>query len=141
MLLFARTRGSFLTHADRALAINSNNAASIGDIGIFMVGVGECEVFFKYHYNRREYDKALDDLQKQNTVEMAKYWLWMAAVYGQLGRTSEASEALEKVNELKPSVVTDSREELSKDMHVEEWVEHLIDGLRKAGLDVPPRPS
>jgi adenylate cyclase len=31
----------FLTHAERALAINSNNAAFIGDIGIFMVGVGE----------------------------------------------------------------------------------------------------
>jgi hypothetical protein len=28
----------FLTHAERALAINSNNAAFIGDIGIFMVG-------------------------------------------------------------------------------------------------------
>jgi adenylate cyclase len=95
------------------------------------------EVFFKYHYHRREYDKALDDLQKQNTVEMAKYWLWMAAVYGQLGRTSEASDALEKVRELRPSVVTDPREELFKDMHVEEWVEHLIDGLRKAGLDIP----
>jgi tetratricopeptide (TPR) repeat protein len=153
----------FLTHAERALAINSNNAAFIGDIGIFMVGVGEWdrgvalarkamrlnpyhggilyEVFFKYHYSRGEYEEALNALQKINMGGIGKHWLWFAAVYGQLGRREEATEAIRKAREIDPVIVSDPWAELSKDMHVEEWVEHLIDGLRKAGLDVPPRPA
>ena len=98
-------------------------------------------MFFKYRYHRREYEEALDALQEMNIPENARNWLWFAAVYGQLGRTKEAHEAIRKARELDPAVVAEPWGELSKDMHVEEWVEHLIDGLRKAGLDVPPRPA
>ena len=153
----------FLSHAERALAINPNHAASVGDISIFMVSVGEWErgvalaqkamklnpyhggvlhgVVFRYRYHRREYKEALKALQKMNMVELPRYWLFLAAVYGQLGRGNEAGEAIRKVRELDPTAVTDPRGDLSKSMHVEEWVEHLIDGLRKAGLEVPPRPA
>lgn len=151
----------FLTHAERALAINANNAAFIGDISIFMVGVGEWErgmalaqkamrlnpyhggilfePFFKYHYHRREYEEALQALHKMNMVGKPRYWLWLAAAYGQLGRREEADAALRKVRELDPTIVERPWEEAFRDIHVVEWVEHLMDGLRKAGLDVPPR--
>ena len=68
----------FVIEAERALAINSNNAALIGDLGIFLIGAGEWErgmalvnkamrlnpyhggilyePLFKYHYQRGEYE-------------------------------------------------------------------------------------
>jgi tetratricopeptide (TPR) repeat protein len=98
-------------------------------------------VLFKYHYHRREYQKALEALQRMNLVEMPYYWFWLAAVYGQLGRRDQANEAILKLHELDPKFVEQPWEQAFRAMHVEEWVEHFIDGLRKAGLDVPPRPA
>jgi Tfp pilus assembly protein PilF len=83
----------------------------------------------------------LKALQKMNMVEMPRYWLKLAAVYGQLGRREEANEAIRKARELDPAAVAEPWGEFLKEMHVEEWIEHLIDGLRKAGLNVPPRPA
>jgi adenylate cyclase len=59
---------------------------------------------------------------------------WLAAALGQLGRTAEAKEALEKAIEIAPA---------SFDMYVRKRVPwhrpedhaHMLDGLRKAGWE------
>src|SRR6185503_16778618 len=58
-----------------------------------------------------------------------------AAVYGQLGQCEAASKALEELLALKPDFANTSRAELGKWLR-QELVEHVIDGLRKAGLEI-----
>ena len=65
------------------------------------------------------------------------YYLWLAMNYGQMGRNTEAGESVEKLLELYPDYGTHARTELRKWYWEEELVEHMIDGLRKAGLDIP----
>ena len=65
------------------------------------------------------------------------YWRQLAAVYGQLGRQEEANAAIARLLELEPDFVANAWEELFKGIHVVKFVEHFIEGLRKAGLDIP----
>ena len=58
----------------------------------------------------------------------------IAAVNGQLVNRQAAAEALRELLILKPDFALIGRNELGK-WYPPELVEHLIDGLRKAGLD------
>jgi tetratricopeptide (TPR) repeat protein len=86
-------------------------------------------------YRQRDYRGALDYALK---VNMPGFWrtnLALAAAYGQLGEAEAAAEAVRGLLALRPDFSTIAREELGK------WwdpalVEHLIDGLRKAGLEI-----
>ena len=61
-----------------------------------------------------------------NTTKTASEW----SVLGQLGQHKQAKEALEKALSLKP----DCGKNLNRVIHSTEIVDHVIDGLRKAGL-------
>ena len=61
----------------------------------------------------------------------------LAVSFAQLGREQEARAAAANLVELYPSITEDGRGELSKWFYSEDLVEHFIDGLRKAGLDIP----
>jgi hypothetical protein len=60
----------------------------------------------------------------------------LAAAYGHLGETESARNALRKLLAQKPDFARIAREELGK-WNEPELVERFLDGLRKAGLDVP----
>jgi adenylate cyclase len=149
----------FKIEAERALDLNPNNAAAVGDLGIFMVGIGEWErgfkmaqkataldpfgtvyyfPIFRYYYHSGEYEKALAAAEKIDLVAPRK-WQAMAAAYGQLGRKEEAEAAAAKLIELDPAFRERAREKIGKIVHSEEFVEHMIEGLRKAGLAIPER--
>ena len=64
----------------------------------------------------------------------------VAAAYGQLGERDAATKALRELLILWPGFGVSAREEMGK------WcdpdlVEHLIDGFRKAGLEIPENGS
>ena len=59
-----------------------------------------------------------------------------AAAYGQLGQRDAAGKALRELLKLRPDFATTVRNDLEK-WWDSEYTERLIDGLRKAGLDVP----
>jgi hypothetical protein len=59
-----------------------------------------------------------------------------AAASGQLGRRDEAQKALQEVLALRPDFAAAARQEYAKWCD-SELVEHLIEGLRKAGLEIP----
>ena len=61
--------------------------------------------------------------------------LALAAAHGQLGERDAAAGALRELLAAKPEFASRAREELSKWWNAD-FVEHLMDGLRKAGLDV-----
>ena len=58
-------------------------------------------------------------------------------VYGQLGRTAEARTAVENLLRLFPGYGAREWEELGKWFLAPDMLEHLVDGLRKAGLSIP----
>ena len=60
----------------------------------------------------------------------------LAAAYGQLGDREAAREALRALLALRPDFATVARVELGK-FWDPELVEHLIEGVRKAGLEIP----
>jgi len=61
----------------------------------------------------------------------------LAAIYGQLGRTRDARAALEDLQLLSPGYETRAREELGKWFLSTDMLDHVLDGLRKAGLGIP----
>ena len=57
-------------------------------------------------------------------------------LYGQLGEREAARNALRELLVLRPDFATMARQEAAKLWWDSELVEHLIDGLRKARLDI-----
>jgi len=70
-----------------------------------------------------------------------------AVAYGQLGEREAALKALKELLSVRPSFATSARKELEK-WSEPELVEHSVEGLRKAGLEIvddsetpPPKPA
>jgi TolB-like protein len=61
----------------------------------------------------------------------------VVATYGQLGEREAAQGALEELLTLKPDFTASAREEFGKWYGPGELLESMIEGLRKAGLEVP----
>jgi hypothetical protein len=71
-------------------------------------------------------------------INMPGFWrtnVALAAAYGQLGEMEAARDALHPLMALRPDFALVAREEFAK-WWDPELVEHLIDGLRKAGLAI-----
>ena len=149
----------FFIHADRALALNPNNVAVLADIGFFTAFAGEWErglpmvrkamaldpdfpawyhhVFFYDHYRRKQYERALDEALKGNTPGFFWNYVMLTAAYGQLGRNNEARETIAALLKLYPDFPQHARDEFNKYTFDPTLVEHVFEGLRKAGLDIP----
>jgi TolB-like protein len=143
----------FEAEAERALALNPNDPETLADIGHYLAFMGAFErglelsrrarqlnplhpgwYFFssaRYHYDRRAYEAVLADLERIGMPSF--YWthLLRAAALGQLGRP-EARASLEEVRRLKPGF--SARVELAKWNAAPDDLEHLMEGLRRAGL-------
>jgi TolB-like protein len=149
---FRGENGLFEAEAQRALNLNPNDPETLADIGHYLAFMGEFErgtelserarllnplhpgwyyfSFARYHYDGREYEKCLSDVERISLPHF--YWthLLNAAALGQLQRR-EAGNALERIYELKPGF--DARAELQKWNAAPGDLEHLLEGLREAG--------
>ena len=158
-LFFQKDFRAFRTAAERALALNpmdSSTAALLGTMiayaGDWEYGVGLVERAKQlnphhpgwYHYlavydayRKRDYRGALANALKVNMP--GYYWphASLAAIYGQLGEKERAAAALRQLLVLLPNFGAIAREEYGK-WNEPEFIEHLLDGLRKAGLSIPP---
>src|SRR5580692_7683050 len=84
-------------------------------------------------YRKRDYRAAQDAALK---INMPRFWrahLALAVIRGQLGERDAARAALQQLLLLKPEFAASARQELGKTWDPD-LVEHLMDGLRKAGL-------
>ena len=86
-------------------------------------------------YRQGDYRSALDLALKTNMPGFWRTNLALAAAYGQLGEREAAGQAARDLLALRPDFAATARGELAK-WWDPELVEHLIDGLRKAGLEI-----
>lgn len=89
-----------------------------------------------HRYRRRDYTKALAQVK----VVAGSNWVWgpmtLAAIQGQLGNQDEARRALDRAKDLNPGFFRDPRAAMGVHNLPEDLIDQLIDGLRKAGLEV-----
>jgi adenylate cyclase len=150
---------AFVVSANRAIDLNPYSPDVLGRLGHRFAYGGQWErglalvdraaelqpyssgtfgfVRYFYHYNNREYDRAL---AAALTINLPDY-LWthasLAAVYGQLGREVEAKRAITHMLELRPDIAKTARADRWKFFrYQEDLLDHFMEGLRKAGLQV-----
>jgi len=156
-LFFEKDLPAFRIAADRALALNRMDASTAAILGTMIAYAGDWEyglgvvkramqlnphhpgwyyyAVFTDAYRRHDYRSALENALK---VSMPGYY-WphavLAATYGQLGEQQRAREALEGLQALIPKFGAIARAEFGK-WNDPELTEHLVDGLRKAGMEI-----
>ena len=74
-----------------------------------------------------------------NSTMDAWDWTQVALVvdYGQLSGTENATTAVAKLLETHPDFVWRGRDRMRRIICPEELTEHIIEGLRNSGLDIP----
>jgi TolB-like protein/Tfp pilus assembly protein PilF len=143
----------FEAEAQLAVSLNPNDPETLADVGHYYAFMGQfargAELsrraqllnplhpgwyhfsFARLNYHEKNYEKAIGDLEKIGLPHF--YWTHMltAAAKGQLGHKG-APDALARVFELKPNF--SAYVELRKWNAAPADLEHIVDGLRKAGL-------
>src|SRR5687768_352881 len=90
-------------------------------------------------YRKRDYRGALDVALKINMPGDFYVPAVIAAAHGQLGEREAARTALLQLLAIKPDFAATARADIEKWFGENELVEHFLDGLRKAGLEIPPK--
>jgi eukaryotic-like serine/threonine-protein kinase len=90
---------------------------------------------FVNEYRKKDYRAALGLALKIDMPGFRFGVLSLAAAYGQLGETGPARSVVNELLALQPDYASIARSELGK-LFDSELVERLIDGLRKAGLEI-----
>jgi TolB-like protein len=156
-LFFRKEFDSFRNAAERAIALNPMDGATNAFMGILIAFTGDwdygCTVAeratqlnphhpgwywnaaFYNAYRRRDYEGALKITLEFNMPGLFYHHVNRAAVYGQLGDREAARKALGELLALKPDFASTARDELGKWLRPE-LVDHVIEGLRKAGLEI-----
>lgn len=151
---------AFAREEDRALALSPNNSYVLAAAGMWLSFSGQwdrglalirkAQALNPYHpgwyhfplainhYRKAEYDQAAAEFAKINTPGWYQMHAGLAASYGQLGRKQEAQAAVKTLLERKPDFLADPRHFYRMRNLPDELGERLMDGLRKAGLDIPP---
>jgi tetratricopeptide (TPR) repeat protein len=143
----------FEAEAQLALSLNPNDPETLADVGHYYAFMGQfargAELsrraqqlnplhpgwyhfsFARLHYSEKSYQQTIADVEKVGLPHF--YWTHMltAAAKGQLGQ-ADAADALAKVFEVKPNF--SGRIELRKWNAAPADLEHILQGLRKAGL-------
>jgi len=157
VLFFQKDFPAFRPEGERALALNPSDSSTMALLGTMIAYAGEWEYGVSlverakqlnphhpgwYHYlavydayRRCDYRNALASALKVNMP--GYYWphATLAAVYGQLGEEQRARAALRELHAVMPNFGAIAREEYGK-WNDAEFIEHLLEGLRKAGLEI-----
>lgn len=150
---------AFREAAERAVSLNPNNTDILADYGLHLTladggarGILLLKValvlnpeppdwywfpFFIWHFNRGEYEAALDVALRAESDEF--YWThgMHAIAYATVGLDDEARAAAKRLLTLYPHFGEHAREELSHWMDAER-IPPVLDLLRRSGVPVPP---
>jgi TolB-like protein/Tfp pilus assembly protein PilF len=154
---YRREIQAFRTAADRAIALNPMDGCSLAHLGSYIANAGEWErgcglveqalrlnpnhpgwYWFPLSFNayrKEDYHGALSYALKINLPNFFWTHMTLASAYAQLGQREEAGRAVQELLKLNPQAAQIARPLMLR-VFEPELVEHLIDGLRKAGLDI-----
>jgi TolB-like protein len=156
---FRKELDAFRSAAERALTLNPLDGATVEYLAHLLAFAGDwergCELaesarrLNPHHpgwywavtlldaYRRGDYDCARAVAPK--ALMPGQYYSHglFAAVYGQLGEREAAAEHVRELLALRPDFAEIARDQFGK-WYLPQLVEQLIDGLRKAGLDIAP---
>ncbi len=148
--------GSFLKHVEQTIALNPNSPYVVGVAGWHMALYGEWErglslmekgmrlnpyhpswfhlATYMDYYRRGKYENAFAEALKFNLPGL--FWdpVMRAATLGQMGKEHEARAAVGELLKLEPDFVTRGRRLISHYVKVDDLVDMIIEGLRRAGL-------
>ena len=155
---FRKEMMAFRIEAERAFELNPFDASVKAYQGLLLAVSGEwergcqlvefalqlnpnCPGYFYFArcwngYRQGKYEEVLEGVTRINMPSYFHVPAIKAAASGQLGRRDEAQKALQEVLALRPDFAAAARQEYAKWCD-SELVEHLIEGLRKAGLEIP----
>ena len=143
----------FEAEAELAVKLNPNDPATLAYVGHYLAFMGEFErgaelsrraqrlnplhagwynfSFARLHYSQKAYGETIADIQRVGMPHF--YWthLLAAAAQGQLAHP-DANASLKRIFAIKPDF--SARAELRKWNTAPPDLEHILDGLRKAGL-------
>ena len=158
-LFFKREIPAFRVAAERAVSLNPMDGATAAFMGLLIAYAGDWERgcalsekgsqlnpnhpgWYRYTawhdaYRKKDYRTALDVALRLNAPQNYYTHAVLAMCYAQLGQMEEARKALADMLALKPNYA-----EVARELHgrwIEpDLVEQLMDGLRKAGLEIGP---
>jgi tetratricopeptide (TPR) repeat protein len=156
-LFFQREIPAFRVAAERAVSLNPMDGATAAFMGLLIAYAGDWERgcalsdrgsqlnpnhpgWYRYTawhdaYRKKDYRKALDIALRLNAPQNYYTHAVLAICYAQLDRMEEARKALRDMLALKPNYA-----EVARELHGRwidpDLVEQLMDGLRKAGLEI-----
>jgi tetratricopeptide (TPR) repeat protein len=155
---FRKEMVPFRVEAERALLLNPLDAAARAYIGLLTAASGEwdrgcemvesavhlnpnCPGYFYFArcwnaYRQGKYEEVLEGIARINMRNYYHVPGIQAAALAQLGRHEEAQKTIRALLALRPDFATAARQEYGKWYNAEN-VEQVIEGLRKAGLDIP----
>ena len=161
-LVFPARHGCIRIAAERSVALNPLDASGEAQMGFLIAYAGDWErgcalaetarrlnphypdwYWFPDLFNayrKRDYTGALAIAAK---INMPGFWrtnMALAAAFGQIGQLEAGEKAVQELLAIKPDFAAGARAELRK-WWDSELTEHLIDGLRKSGLEIPSDPN
>jgi tetratricopeptide (TPR) repeat protein len=156
-LFFRRELVAFRPAAERVIELNRMDGSAIAWMGYMIAFSGDWErgcaiaeaasklnphhagwhrfLAFYSAYRKGEYRNALDAAVRLNMPGYFNAAAALVAAFGQLDDREASQRAVKELLNLRPDYATAARKELEKYCDPE-LVEHLLDGLRKAGLAV-----
>lgn len=156
-LFFQKEWQGFRNAAERAAALNPMDGNSLAFLGEMFLYAGDVErglalvdrakqlnphhpgwywyANFYNAYRQRDYRGALDFVRKVNLPGHWAEHAFIAAACGQLGEREAAAKAVQDLLKIRPDFAATVRTEIEKWWQAE-YLEHWIDGLRKAGLAI-----
>jgi serine/threonine protein kinase len=158
-LFFRRELPAFRNAAERAIALNPMDGCTVAFMGNLLAYAGDwergCELTeramklnpnhpgwyrfasFTNAYRRHDYRGAVEVALRFNMPSYFYTHAVLAAAYGQLGEPAAAARALAELAAQKPGFGAVARRELGKWYIDDRLLAEMLDGLRKAGLEVP----
>jgi TolB-like protein/cytochrome c-type biogenesis protein CcmH/NrfG len=147
---------AFFAEAERAIALNPNHAVILAALGMSFQQAGDergialvkkamkLDPFLptifnmaiaSHHFHRGEYEEALAAARKINLPGFFGTQIYLAAIYAELGRQSDARSALEELLRLYPGFSVEKLIEAARKRNApDDSIRRFVAALRKAGL-------
>ena len=89
-----------------------------------------------YYFQQKKYEQALKEAEKYEMPGLFWGSMLRACCLGQLGKKTEAKSQIEELLLIKPDFEVKAKYLISRYVKVEELVLHILDGLKKAGIQL-----